>query len=217
MGLSNLYLAYPTAVLIGLVHGSDPGHGWVLSVLYSGRVGGGLRGALFFTTILAAGHFVSAVAVVAAVWIVGSAASEYLVYLKIAAGALLLALASKSLFESVKGGVIHDRGDVEPGERRFAGAREAFKYALILGFAHEEEIALSAIVLAGADPLLLSLAYGAAVYASMMAWTMVTTLAVSRVERLKVALHSVSHLLTPIMLALIGAFILWEAVGDLVV
>ena len=44
MALEKLYLAYPTAVVMGLIHGSDPGHGWILSALYSIRAGGGLLG-----------------------------------------------------------------------------------------------------------------------------------------------------------------------------
>ncbi len=211
-GLSSLYLAYPTAALMGLIHGSDPGHGWVLSVLYAARTGGGVYRALAFTTILAAGHFVSTLAVVAAVWLVGAAASAYLAYLKLAAGALLVALAARSLASALRAGAHRHHADHGEG---FNGAWEAFRYALLLGFAHEEEVALSAIVLAGANPLLLSLVYGGAVYASMMAWTAITALAVSRVERLEEALHSASHLLTPLVIAAIGAFILWEAVVEL--
>ena len=173
----------------------------------------GVTGALVYTTILAIGHFLSTLAVVAAVWLLGTAASGYLAYIKLGAGVLLLALAAKSFVEALREGGHSREGGVEEGG--FNGVWEAFKYALLLGFAHEEEVALSAIVLAGANPLLLSLAYGAAVYTSMTVWTLATLMFVSRVGRVEEALHRASHVLTPLILAAIGILILLDSVEDL--
>ncbi|MCE4611778.1 MAG: hypothetical protein F7B17_07410 [Desulfurococcales archaeon] len=213
MTLEELYLAYPTAVVMGLIHGSDPGHGWIVSALYSLRSSGGVTRALVFTTILALGHFLSTLVVVGAVWILGTLASEYLAYIKFAAGALLLILATGELLEALREGRHVHNG--EDSGKHFSGIWEAFRYAVLLGFAHEEEVALSAIVLAGANPLLLSVAYGAAVYVSMAAWTLATIALVSRAGRIEEALHSVSHILTPLIVAVIGVFILLDALGEL--
>ncbi|MCE4602799.1 MAG: hypothetical protein F7C08_03045 [Desulfurococcales archaeon] len=209
MGVEQLYLAYPAAVAMGLIHGSDPGHGWPLSVAYALRTESGLRKAVTYTSILAIGHFISTLAVVFAVWLLGSSAGVYLEYLKLGAGALLLLLAAKAFIGLRSHSHSHDYSEHGPAG---SGLWEAFKYALLLGFAHEEEVALSAIVLLGAHPLLLSLAYGASVYASMIAWTLASLYLLNHRPGIRERLHDVLHIATPLFLAIVGAYVLADAI-----
>ncbi len=213
MGVEQLYLAYPAAVVMGLVHGSDPGHGWPLSVVYATRTRGGVKRAVAYTSILAVGHFISTLAVVFVIWFLGSSAGVYLEYLKLGAGVLLLLLAAKA-FLGLRGHM-HGHDHHNGHELADGGLWEAFKYALILGFAHEEEVALSAIVLLGAHPLLLSLAYGLSVYASMVAWTLASLYLLSNRPELQERLHGVFHVATPLFLAIIGAYVLVDALATL--
>ena len=200
MGVGDLYLAYSTAAVMGLIHGSDPGHGWPLSAVHGSRTT--VSRAVALTSILAVGHFISTLMVVAVVWLIGSAASGYLEYLRLAAGVALIAIGVLGLYRAARssGGHHHHIHAGSPWEM--------FKYALLLGFAHEEEVALAAIILLGAHPLLLALTYSLAVYASMVAWTLASIYVIRRSSRIEEALHSRIHLLSPLILVAVGVYVL---------
>ena len=200
------YLVWTTAAVMGVIHASDPGHGWLLAALMA--AGRGFSRALAYTTILAFGHFVSTLVVVGAVWILGRAIEPAIIYLQLAAGGGLLVFGLKGLAEYVWRGGGEDR-------EAFTDIKDVFKYAFLLGFAHEEEVALAAIVLLGANPLLLSVVYSLSVYAAMLFWTAVSFTALSRVEGLKTAIERISHLLSALILVAIGSYVLYEAVSEL--
>ncbi|MBI2576110.1 hypothetical protein HYV84_02770 [Candidatus Woesearchaeota archaeon] len=58
------YHVYLGVILIGLLHGLEPGHGWPVAALYSSRKGKKYGFALLSSLILSAAHFVSSIAVV---------------------------------------------------------------------------------------------------------------------------------------------------------
>jgi ABC-type nickel/cobalt efflux system permease component RcnA len=204
----HIYLSYPAAAAMGLLHGSDPGHGWPLAVAHASRRGGAPR-ALAYTTVLAAGHFISTVVVVTAVWALGRAAVGLLDYLRLGAGALLVAV---GVYELYRAASTHSHGH-HGEEAQLPGLWDMFKYALLLGFAHEEEIALSAIVLLGAHPLLLSAVYGLSVYLAMAAWTLAALAALQRLGALEDRLHRYLHLASPLILVAVGLYVLASALA----
>jgi len=55
-------------------------------------------------------------------------------------------------------------------------------FALILGFAHEEEFALLALAVGGVDPLILMLTYAFAVMAALIGISVVSVIAYSQVR-----------------------------------
>jgi ABC-type nickel/cobalt efflux system permease component RcnA len=212
MGAESLYAAYTSVAVMGLLHGSDPSHGWPLSAIYTLKTGGGARRAVFLTLVLATGHFVSTIAIVAAAWVLGEALSSYIVYLQLGAGTALLVLGARRVREALAGEKHgHGRPEEASGSPA-ASAASLFKYALILGFAHEEEVALAAIVLLGVNPLILSLLYVASVYGSMVSWTLASVYAARR-RGLSERFHSRLHAMTSIVILLVGAYVILEALG----
>ncbi len=207
MGLESFYVAYSSVALMGLFHGSDPTHGWPLSVLHALRSGGGAPKALLLTLVLALGHFLSTIAVIAAAWLLGEALAAYLLYIQLAAGLLLLLLGLNGLREAFLGSGEH--GHEEPSSYSVLGL---FKYSLLLGFAHEEEVALAAIVLLGVNPIVLSLLYLACVYAAMSLWTLVS-LYFTRKASIGKRFYARLHYFTSLMLVFVGSYVIAEALG----
>ena len=207
MGLESLYLAYSSVALMGLFHGSDPTHGWPLSALYALKGGGSALRALFYTLIIASGHFVSTIAVIVAAWILGETISAHLAYMQMAAGSLLLLLGLNGLREAFTSSRGHERH--APTSPSVLGL---FKYSLLLGFAHEEEAALAAIVLLGANPVVLSLLYLACVYASMSLWTL-ASLYFTRKAAVGERFYARLHYLTSLILIFVGSYVIAEASG----
>ncbi|MEB3780133.1 MAG: hypothetical protein GSR85_07880 [Desulfurococcales archaeon] len=203
---SSLYLAYVSAIMLGLLHGSDPGHGWPLSALYSVDKDKSYRRAVATTSILAVGHFISTLFVVSLVWMLGSIAEAYLEYIQLGAGMLLLSTGLIGLYRGISKSN-HDHNHHDPAVNN-RDTWSLFKYSLLLGFVHEEEIALAAIILLGAHPLLLALGYSLAVYASMLFWTITSVYMLTLKEGLAKAIHTRLHILSPLALTLIGIYIL---------
>ena len=205
-------VAVPAAVTMGLIHGTEPGHGWLLAVLHSLEKGGISR-ALLYTTILAVGHFSSTVLVVGGVWILKSTLEQYLLVLQVASGVMLLALgarmALKYLRERRKGA--HEHGHAGPKSWE---PREMFKYAFLLGLAHEEEVALAGFILVGANPAVLALAYSIAVYAAMAAWTVASFYLITRFSSIEHVLERNVHILSAVILMGVGSVVLIEALRE---
>ena len=202
------YLTYGGALTLGFLHGSDPGHGWLLAVLYSlSSPGRGLSSSLAYVSVLAVGHMVSSLVVVLGVWALGVALVEWVSVMSVAASALLVLVGAWGAFRALR-----ERGEAPPAP---PGLREAVKYSLLLGFAHEEEVALAAIVLAGTNPLALGLAYSASVYASMAVWTAASRALVARLDRVRSLLESWAGLASSAAMMLIGAALLYESAARL--
>lgn len=194
-------------VLIGLLHGLEPGHGWPLALLYSAKTTRPTFYALVSSAVIALFHFISSIVVVVAYVVARSFfdfSSSILTY--VAAG-ILIVIAIRMLTEKVVSeleehhGHLHDNtADLEhehehehPNigfhshphfhpKRMNLNLWKVASCAFVLGFAHEEVFALLALAVGGVNPLLLMATYGFAVAASLIG---VTVLGVKMYERIK--------------------------------
>jgi nickel/cobalt exporter len=194
-------------VAIGLLHGLEPGHGWPIALLYSARTSKPTFYAFISSGIISFFHFASSITVVV-IYVVASSlinfTSPILTYIAFAA---LVLLAIKLLTEKVESelesqhGHFHDNAEEVEHEHQHEHPETGFhthlhfhpkrinlslwkiaSCAFFLGFAHEEEFALLALVMGGVNPLLLMVAYGLAVTAGLVG---VTILGVKMYEKVK--------------------------------
>jgi nickel/cobalt exporter len=188
------------AVIIGLVHGLEPGHGWPIAVVYSASRDRRVASAVASSVIISLAHFVSSIAVVVAYVIFAAfvALPEHVMSL-VAAG-LLVVLGIMFLREKAEdieesqhghlhprlfGLVEHEHLHVHAGQeeghthqhvhepRELLTLRRIAGVALVLGFAHEEEFALLAFVMHGLNPWVLMTSYAIAVTASLVGATLI--------------------------------------------
>jgi len=194
-------------IVIGLLHGLEPGHGWPLALLYSAKTTRPTFYALVSSGILAVAHFVSSIAVVA-IYVVVSVfydiSSPILSYI---AAVVLVILGIKMLTEKVHSDLdeqhghfhdntcnlthVHEHEHTPDGihvhehdhpKRLNMSLWKLASCAFVLGFAHEEEFALLALAVGGFSPILLMSSYGLAVAAGLIG---VTVLGVKMYERVK--------------------------------
>lgn len=189
--------AYISVVIVGLLHGFEPGHGWPVAVLYSMRKRNPIPNALLSSLVIGIGHLASSIAVVAAYVLLQRWLNFEAPWLKYVAAALLLGLAFKMFREKVddlerqhghshEGNpqIEHEHEHEHPGQdlhthkhkHQAAVALSLLglaSFAFILGFAHEEEIALLALVAGGLNAWILMLAYGLAVLSGLVAVTII--------------------------------------------
>ncbi|MCP8307354.1 MAG: nickel/cobalt transporter [archaeon] len=200
-------LVYFTVLLIGILHGLEPGHGWPIAMLYASTRPHPLTRAFVSSSIISIAHLVSSIAVVAAYVILRAFLEFSVPYINIIAGIALTILAIRFFIEKPKGeleenhGHLHD--DFEGGKHihehshhdigihthKHKHAKKLFLsltgiavFALILGFAHEEEFALLALAVAGIDPLTLMLTYAAAVMMALISVTLMAVKVYSKIE-----------------------------------
>ncbi len=194
-------------IIIGLLHGLEPGHGWPLALLYSARTTRPTFYAVVSSAILSAAHFISSIAVVI-IYVVVSAfydfSSPILAYI---AAIVLVILGIRMLTEKVvpelegqhghfhdnASELEHDHAHEHPNlgshchmhlhpKRQNLNLWKLASCAFVLGFAHEEEFALLALAVGGVNPVLLMVSYGLAVAVSLIG---VTILGVKMYERVK--------------------------------
>lgn len=194
-------------IVIGLLHGLEPGHGWPLALLYSAKTTRPTFYALVSSGILSVAHFVSSIAVVA-IYVVVSVfydiSSPILSYI---AAVVLVILGIKMLTEKVHSDLdeqhghfhdntcnlthVHEHEHTPDGihvhehdhpKRLNMSLWKLASCAFVLGFAHEEEFALLALAIGGFSPILLMSSYGLAVAAGLIG---VTVLGVKMYERVK--------------------------------
>ena len=189
--------AYVGVVMIGLLHGLEPGHGWPVAVLYSMKKRNAVFSAAVSSGIIGMAHLVSSVAVVIAYIMLRNWLDFEAPWIKYLAAGLLLILAYRMFREKVDGlekqhGHIHEnQPEVEhehehehPGQgghihrhRHATGIALSLwgiaSFAFVLGFAHEEEFALLALVAGGANAWILMLSYGISVLLGRVAVTLV--------------------------------------------
>ncbi|UCB43314.1 MAG: hypothetical protein JSV77_01315 [Dehalococcoidales bacterium] len=202
--------AYIGVVMIGLLHGLEPGHGWPVAMLYSVKRKNALFSATVSSGIIGIAHLVSSIAVVVVYVLLETWLDFDAPWLKYVAAGLLLILAFRMWREKVdemerQHGHLHDEAVVtkheheheHPGigkhthkHRHLAGAAISLwglaSFAFILGFAHEEEFALLALVAGGVNAWVLMLAYGIAVLLGLMAVTILCVKVYTHLEpRLK--------------------------------
>lgn len=189
--------AYISVVMVGLLHGFEPGHGWPVAVLYSMRKRNPIPNAILSSLTIGIGHLASSIAVVAAYVLLQRWLNFEAPWLKYIAAALLLALAFKVFREKVddlerQHGHRHEGNPEIEHEHEHEHPRQGLhthkhkhqaavvlsllglaSFAFILGFAHEEEIALLALVAGGLNAWILMLAYGLAVLSGLVAVTII--------------------------------------------
>lgn len=190
--------AYFGVVMLGLLHGLEPGHGWPIAMLYSMRKGSPLVSGLTSSGILALAHFVSSIAVLAAYLLLRSWLDFEAPWFKYLAALLLLFLAYKMFREKVDGlekqhghiheselAIEHEHEHEHPGPIRHTHWHKHTKevaltlwglasFAFLLGFAHEEEFALLALVAGGVNATILIALYGLSVAIALIGVTLLS-------------------------------------------
>ena len=195
-------------VIIGLLHGLEPGHGWPIAFLYSIRKDRPLLRGFVSSSIISFFHFISSItAAVVYIW-ASSFADVSIPFMKYAAASVLIILAYKFFAEEVKDEleaqhdhlhegtdeIQHEHEHEHPGQgqhthwhkhaRRIAlGLWSIATFAFVLGFAHEEEFALLALAVAGVNPLLLMLFYGTAVTVALVGITLLSVKAYKNTQQ----------------------------------
>lgn len=189
--------AYVGVVVIGLLHGLEPGHGWPLALVYSSKKGNPLVSGFISSGIIAFAHFVSSIAVVAVYILFRSWLDFEASFIKYLAVALLLILAYRLYREKVDdlkkqhGHLHHDQPGAEhehEHEHQGQGLHihrhkhatgialslwGLASFAFILGFVHEEEFALLALVAGGVNALTLMILYGLSVAVALIGATLI--------------------------------------------
>ena len=179
------------------MHGLEPGHGWPIALLYSARKRNALFSGFLSSSIIAVAHFISSIAVVIAYVLLRSWLDFDAPFIKYIAAGILVILAVKMFLEKPEGlekqhGHIHEdlAAEVEhehehehPGEGRHMHPHKhtigvilslwgLATFAFILGFAHEEEFALLALVASGVNAWVLMVIYGLSVTVSLIGITL---------------------------------------------
>ncbi len=166
---------YIGVVMIGLLHGLEPGHGWPVAVLYSMQKRNPVFSAAISSSVIGIGHLISSIAVVVAYVFLQSWLDFEAPWIKYLAAGILLILAFKLFREKTdemekQHGHIHEnQPEIEhEHEHEHLGQGQhshwhkhttglvlslwgLVSFAFILGFAHEEEFALLALVAGGAN------------------------------------------------------------------
>ncbi|MEM3160772.1 MAG: nickel/cobalt transporter [Nitrososphaera sp.] len=196
-------------VAFGLLHGINPSHGWTVAVLYSIRNRRPLLSSLASSGILAGAHFLSSMVVVIAFILLTSYVVKipdgYMNYAVAAALGILAFMFWREkgedlekvqhghLHESAAKAVEHEHAHWHRGtgyhthvhlhEVRTVPKLAAIAgFALVLGFAHEEEFVILSLAVGGADPLLLMVAYASAVAGGLIGATVLAVKVYGRIQ-----------------------------------
>jgi nickel/cobalt transporter (NicO) family protein len=201
-------------VIFGLLHGANPSHGWTVAVLYSIRSKRQVLGAILSSGMIAGAHFLSSIIVVIAYISITMFVQLPQLYLNYAAAIALGILAyifwrekGEDLIET-QHGHLHSHTEQQKHEhahwhkgigyhahlhlhqKRMLPTLSALAaFALILGFAHEEEFVILALAAGGAEPLLLMASYAASVAASLIGITILAIKVYAYIER-RVIVHT---------------------------
>ncbi len=177
--------AYIGAMLIGLFHGLEPGHGWPIAALYSLKKQNKYLFGLISALIISFFHFFSSIIVVIAFMFLKNRFNlGEMPILRYIAGVLLLYMAYKFWTD-------HSHSE----KTKVGTLKEIAIFAFVLGFAHQEEFALLAFCLNNVNCLLLMILYASAVTVSLITLTMLSIKAYEQIEQ---KMHNLEHLLPKI-------------------
>ncbi|MFH1031222.1 MAG: nickel/cobalt transporter [Chloroflexota bacterium] len=192
--------AYFGVAMLGLLHGFEPGHGWPVAVLYSMSKRNAIANATLSSFVIGIGHLVSSIAVVIAYVLLQRWLNFEAPWLKYVAAALLLGIAFKMYREKVDNlesqhghnhpdtpEIQHEHEHEHPGQGRHTHKHRhklavalsllgLASFAFVLGFAHEEEIALLALVAGGLNAWVLMVSYDVMVLLGLIAATIIGVL-----------------------------------------
>jgi nickel/cobalt exporter len=224
-------------IAFGLLHGINPSHGWTVAVLYSIRNKRPLLSSLTSSSILAGAHFLSSIVVVAAFLFVTMFIQIPQTYLNYAVASALGILAylfwkekTEDLTETQHGHLHHDFTEnlehehihrhsstgsshthMHLHQKRSLPTLAAIAgFALVLGFAHEEEFVILTLAVGGINPLLLMIAYATAVAAGLIG---VTVIAVKIYSYIQHKVIQYTKYLSKISALILGAMAVGFAVG----
>jgi ABC-type nickel/cobalt efflux system permease component RcnA len=189
------------AVVLGVLHGLEPGHGWPVATLYATQTSRSTARALLSSGMISMFHLISSLAVVGAYVLLSTLLGLALPYVNYLAGGALLLLSLRFFVAKPRGDQHgHEHGNFEgehAHEHRHPNGtwhththrhrRQVYLtlssialFAFVLGFAHEEEFVLLALAVGGVDPLLLMVTYASAVTAGLMGITVAAVRAYAR-------------------------------------
>jgi nickel/cobalt exporter len=190
-------------ILIGLFHGVNPSHGWPIATLYSMRSNRPFVAGFISSSILASAHFVSSIIVVLVFILVSTLIEVPQAYLQYGAaiglGILAIIFWKEKPEDYVKtqhghlhnydfdlnydAGHEHTHWHKDVGYhshehihqlRKSPSLKSMTSLAFILGFAHEEEFVILAIVAGSGDPLTIMIAYASAVAMALIGITLLS-------------------------------------------
>jgi nickel/cobalt transporter (NicO) family protein len=201
-------LVFLGVITFGLLHGINPSHGWTVAVLYSIRNKRPLLSSLTSSSVLAGAHFLSSIVVVAAFIFVTMYIQIPQNYLNYAVAAALGILAylfwkekAEDLIETQHGHLHHDFTEQLEHEhphwhsgtgnhihlhlhqkRSLPTLTAIAAFALVLGFAHEEEFVILTLAVGGINPLFLMVAYATAVAVGLIGVTILAVKVYSYIQ-----------------------------------
>ena len=190
--MSSIYLG---VILIGLLHGLEPGHGWPVAALYSLKKQKKFSFALISSLIISFFHFISSIAVVLIFILVNKQfdlSSSPII--RIIGAILLFYMAYRFWTE-------HEHHTEE--KKKVKNLKEIAVFAFILGFAHEEEFALLAFCLNNVNCMLMMISYALAVTLSLVT---ITLLSVYGYEKIKHRIDKYEHYLPKISAIILFIF-----------
>ena len=225
--------AYLAVALIGLLHGFEPGHGWPIATMYSTRLPRPLLRGLVSSWVISVFHMISSIAIIVPFVFLKLYLNYTLPYVNYIAGIALIIISLKLLTEKTGGEAKDQHGHIHEdfqgvhehehahedklkhshkhkhAKRIFLTLSSIAIFALILGFAHEEEFVLLSLAVAGIDPLLLMITYSFAVMASLIGVTLIAIQAYKAFEaRIKKYEHLVPKVSGLVLLVMGMSFIL---------
>lgn len=195
-------------VVFGLLHGINPSHGWLIAAFYSMHSRRPLFNSLISSGIIAGSHFASSIIVVIAYTFLISPLIEmphlYLRYgVAMALGVLAYLFWREKVedLEEIQHGHLHDNVRLIEHEhthwhkgtgyhthvhvhraRTMPSLSTITSFALVLGFAHEEEFVILTLAAGGVDPLMLIVIYASAVAIALMGITILAVKAYTYIQ-----------------------------------
>jgi nickel/cobalt exporter len=176
---------YLSAIMIGLLHGVEPGHGWPVAVVYSLQRKRQMWFGLLTSSILAFFHLISSLAVVAVFLLVNQVVDlSSLPIIRYGVVVLLLYMAYRAYrtphthyrghqHDHHDHSHPHDHDHVHHHHRKTPQSLwDMAVFAFLLGFIHEEEFALLALCLGGIHCVALMLTYALAVSVAIIGVTL---------------------------------------------
>ncbi|MBI2647397.1 hypothetical protein HYW99_02880 [Candidatus Woesearchaeota archaeon] len=156
---------YLSAIIIGLIHGLEPGHGWPVAVYYSLNKERRFLYGFITSSILAFFHFFSSIAVVV-LFLLFNKALNFTSFptAKYVAFGILLILAIKAWFEK----------PYRIEKKKTKTLWHLASYAFVLGFVHEEEFAILAFCIGGNNCIALMIVYALAVTFTLLTITLLS-------------------------------------------
>jgi len=171
--------SYAAVAIIGLIHGLEPGHGWPVAALLSLKRNRPLLYGFASSSILSAAHFLSSVAVLLVYYLAAAFIDFTSPYFRYLVAAVLLILAIRFFTEKAGDGTGQSAGGRRSDVMTLKGLAT---FAIILGFAHEEEFMLLALAVGGVNPIILISTYAFTVTISLVGITLASIGAYSVVE-----------------------------------